>query len=220
MNIYPIQVMKDDNGTLFITCPALPEVTTFAEDMSEVSKRAKDAIEEAIAARIADGREVPAPTVKFAMKQLRDRVVQMRTQVSMKIALYRELADAHITRAELSRRLDWKREQVDRLFRLNHATRLDQYDAAFHALGRDITIVVSPERKAVGTAEAENRCEPQEIGDPKGENRRCITDPSEKSAQPRNLPAQSWETVFRRSWGLLVARLEACTHRVHWRFAW
>ena len=149
MNIYPIQVMKDDNGTLFITCPALPEVTTFAEDVSEVSKRAKDAIEEAIAARIADGREVPAPTVKFAMKQLRDRVVQMRTQVSMKIALYRELADAHITRAELSRRLDWKREQVDRLFRLNHATRLDQYDAAFHALGRDITIVVSPERKVM-----------------------------------------------------------------------
>jgi addiction module HigA family antidote len=31
------------------------------------------------------------------------------------------------------RRLNWKRESVDRLFRLNHATRLEQFDAAFRA---------------------------------------------------------------------------------------
>ena len=36
MSLYPIQIEKDDNGTLLITCPALPEVTTFAEDESEV----------------------------------------------------------------------------------------------------------------------------------------------------------------------------------------
>ena len=58
---YPIKLEADDNGTLLVTCPALPEVTTFGEDEADAIKHARDAIEEAIAARMADGREVPAP---------------------------------------------------------------------------------------------------------------------------------------------------------------
>ena len=40
------------------------------------------------------------------------------------------------------RRLNWKRESVDRLFRLNHATRLEQFDAAFRALGRQVELAI------------------------------------------------------------------------------
>ena len=32
---YPIKLEPDDNGTLLVTCPALPEVTTFGEDEAE-----------------------------------------------------------------------------------------------------------------------------------------------------------------------------------------
>jgi antitoxin HicB len=153
MSLYPIELTKDDNGTLLITCPALPEVTTFADDPSEVDRRAKDAIEEAIAARIADGREVPAPTQVTTRAMRREEIyktfVELEMQTFLKVSLYRELADAHITRAELSRKLDWKREQVDRLFRLNHATRLDQYDAAFKALNREVRITVAPTKSKV-----------------------------------------------------------------------
>jgi hypothetical protein len=38
------------------------------------------------------------------------------------------------------RRLNWKRESVDRLFRLNHTTRLEQFDVAFSAPGRQVEI--------------------------------------------------------------------------------
>ena len=61
---------------------------------------------------------------------------------SLKVELYRLLMRENITRAELTRRLSWKRESVDRLFRLNHATRLEQFDAAFRALGRQVEIFV------------------------------------------------------------------------------
>ena len=57
---YPIKLEPDGNGTLLVTCPALPEVTTFGEDEAQAIERARDAIE-AIAARMADGREVPEP---------------------------------------------------------------------------------------------------------------------------------------------------------------
>jgi antitoxin HicB len=58
---YPIKLEPDDNGTLLVTCPALPEVTTFGEDEADAIEHARDAIEEAIAARMADGRDVPEP---------------------------------------------------------------------------------------------------------------------------------------------------------------
>jgi antitoxin HicB len=41
------------------------------------------------------------------------------------------------------RRLKWNRESVDRLFRLDHALRLDQLDAAFHVLGRKIDVSIA-----------------------------------------------------------------------------
>jgi antitoxin HicB len=61
---------------------------------------------------------------------------------ALKVSLYWALGEAGITRAELMRRLSWKRESVDRLFRLDHASRLDQIEAAFRALGRRIDVLI------------------------------------------------------------------------------
>jgi len=133
---YRIILSPDDNGTFLVTCPDLPEVTTFGEDEADALVHARDAIEEALAARIADGREIPKPRARGKS------IVPLPTQTALKISLYRTLRDQNITRAELSRRLHWRREQVDRLFRLGHATRLDQFDAAFRALGRDVRVSV------------------------------------------------------------------------------
>ena len=56
---YTVNLTADDNGTLLVTCPALPEVSTFGHSREEALRRATAAIEEAIAARIADGQPVP-----------------------------------------------------------------------------------------------------------------------------------------------------------------
>jgi antitoxin HicB len=81
-----------------VTCPALPEVSTFGEDEAEAVHHARDAIEEAIAARMADGREVPEPRGK------RGVLVALPMQTSLKVELYRLLKRENITRAELMRR--------------------------------------------------------------------------------------------------------------------
>ena len=62
MLTYQIKVTPDDNGTLLVTCPALPELTTFADNSAGTHARAVEAIEEALAARLAEGRELPMPT--------------------------------------------------------------------------------------------------------------------------------------------------------------
>ena len=58
---YRIELKPDDNGTVLVTCADLPEVTTFAASEAEAPLRAKDAIEEALASRIADLEPIPRP---------------------------------------------------------------------------------------------------------------------------------------------------------------
>jgi antitoxin HicB len=133
---YRVKLEKDDNGTLLVTCRALPEVTTFGDDQADALVHARGAIEEALAARISDGQDIPNTDVKGP------HLVRLPALPSLKVELYRQLRDAGVTRAELMRRLHWNRESVDRLFRLDHNSRIDQIETAFAALGRKLDIEV------------------------------------------------------------------------------
>jgi antitoxin HicB len=72
----------------------------------------------------------------------RGRAVALPLMAALKVSLYRSLREAGLTRAELMRRLGWNLESVDRLFRLDHASRLDQLEAAFKALGRSVDVSI------------------------------------------------------------------------------
>jgi len=132
MSAYNIELTPDDNGTFLVTCPAFPEVTTFGEDEGQAIDYAQKAVEEAIAARIAEGKDIPLPSSHVTKER---QFVLLTAQTTFKLSLYQHLKRDGVTRAELARRLGWHREQVDRLFRLDHASRLDQIEAAFWALG-------------------------------------------------------------------------------------
>jgi antitoxin HicB len=71
-----------------------------------------------------------------------DATVKLAPLTSLKALLYLRMRNADITRAELARRLGWNRESVDRLFRLDHRSRLEQLDAAFHVLGAEMVVDV------------------------------------------------------------------------------
>jgi antitoxin HicB len=131
---YSVKLTPDD-GTFLVTCPALPEVTTFGEDKDDALRHAAEAIEEALAARIAEGADIPHPSGKGTP-------VRIPAQSAIKVELYRHLRKDGITRAELQRRLGWNRESVDRLFRLDHNSRLEQLEAAFHALHRELDVQI------------------------------------------------------------------------------
>lgn len=62
MTRYPVILVEDDNDTLLVTSPDFPELTTFGEDREDALAHAVDAFEEAIAARIHDGEEIPPPS--------------------------------------------------------------------------------------------------------------------------------------------------------------
>ena len=61
-----------------------------------------------------------------------------------KAELYRLFLATGVCKAELARRMGIPKANVDRLFDLRHGSRLDQVEAAFHALGKEIRIEVRP----------------------------------------------------------------------------
>ena len=135
---YPIEVTPDDNGTLIVTCPDLPLVLSFGDDVEDAMRHAVDAIETALAAMIDDHEDIPMPTSRDGA------AVRLPVQTELKVRLYLALRDARMSRADLQHRLGWKRESIDRLFRLDHNSRLSQLDAAFQAIGQDIDVSVRP----------------------------------------------------------------------------
>jgi antitoxin HicB len=61
MIAYKVKLEPDDNGTLLVTCPDLPPMTTFGEDRANALAHAVDAIEAMIASYMAHGEDVPRP---------------------------------------------------------------------------------------------------------------------------------------------------------------
>ena len=141
MIAYLIKTEPDDNGTLLVTCPAFPEVTTFADpDPKQVTHHALAAIQEAIAARISDND--PLPPSATVRERGRHLYVKLPLLIELKADLYKTMRETGTSRAELARRLNRHREQIDRLFRLDHASRVDQIEEAFQALHRNVDVRV------------------------------------------------------------------------------
>jgi antitoxin HicB len=141
--LYPLHFEHDDNGTLLVTCPVLPEVTTFGEGKPDAWAHGREAVEEALGARIARWQDIPVPgrdELEPALK--RGEAVALSLLANLKVQLFLACQQAGVSRADLVRALGWHREQVDRLFRFDHSTRPDQFDAAFAAIGKAISIEV------------------------------------------------------------------------------
>lgn len=138
MLAYPVILTPDTNDTLLVTCPDLPEVTTFGEDEAAALAYAVDAIETIIAARIDDREDIPPASAPAEGQHL----VRLPALTAAKVLLYQEMRAQGVRKAELARRLHWHMPQVDRLLDLNHASRLDQLEAALATLGKRLEVAV------------------------------------------------------------------------------
>ncbi len=149
MSGYVFELTPDDNGTLLVTSAAFPELATFGEDDDGAIRAAMMALEEAIAARMARGEDIPSPQAVTELPP-EERLVMAPAslQTAFKVYLYNAMREQKVTRAEMARRLRWHRNQVDRLFMLDHATRLDQFEAAFGVLSLQPHVVIEPRNAA------------------------------------------------------------------------
>ena len=136
---YRVHLEKDSNGTILVTAPDFPELTTYGEDREDALSRAVGAFEEAIEARISAREPVPEPSKGKAS----DPRGTLPAQAAVKVLLYQQMHKAGVRKSDLARRMDLHRQEIDRLLDLNHATSLARIEKAFATLGKTLDIAVS-----------------------------------------------------------------------------
>ena len=134
---YPVVLTPDEN-TVLVTFPDVPEAITFGTNSDEVLLQAVDALETALSFYVDARKPLPLP----CKARRGQRTVRPSALECAKLGVYRAMTEQGIKKAELARRLGWHMPQVDRLFDLRHASRLDQIEAAARALGRHIEVSV------------------------------------------------------------------------------
>ncbi len=135
---YPV-ILTPDDGTILVTFPDVPEAITFGADTDEALMYAIDALESALSFYVDDRKPLPIPSKpKRGQKTVRPSALECA-----KLGVYQAMMEQGIRKSELARRLGWHMPQVDRLFDLKHASRLDQIEAAARALGRQVEVSVT-----------------------------------------------------------------------------
>src|SRR5262245_6847723 len=98
---WPATLAPDDEGRVQVRFPDFPEALTDAADEWEALAEAADCLAEAVAARIADGEDIPAPA------PLRRGMLSFHLSpvLAYKAALYSAMRRDGISKSELARRL-------------------------------------------------------------------------------------------------------------------
>jgi antitoxin HicB len=135
---YPVILTPAEESGFIVTFPDVPEAITQGEDEEEALLYAVDALETALSLYIDKRLALPMPSDPQGRQTVRPSALE-----SAKLGLYQAMTEQGIRKAELARRLGWHLPQVDRLFDLSHASRLDQIEAAARALGRTIEVRVA-----------------------------------------------------------------------------
>lgn len=138
MLTYPITLTRDTNDTFLVQFPDVPEAMTVAEDETEALVYGLEALEAAIEIYFNEKRIVPSPS-KVKRGQLS---VTLPALVTAKVLLANEMVSQGVRKSELARRLKVHMPQVDRLVDLHHSSKLENIEAAFHSLGKNLDVRV------------------------------------------------------------------------------
>lgn len=119
-----------------MTFPDIPEALTQGDTREEALSAALDALVTAFEFYFEDNEQIPLPSGVNAG----DDFVEVPLSVTSKVLLLNAFLDSKLTQQELAKRIGKPRQEITRLFDLNHATKIDAVQSAAKALGRELTL--------------------------------------------------------------------------------
>jgi antitoxin HicB len=141
MLLYPATIKRDgDSFTLIF--PDVPGAHTNGDSREDALAHAPDALHAAISMLMEKNLDIPAPS---AVRRKGVVLVGLPSVISdAKTGLYLALRASGLRKAELARRMGIHKQQVDRLLDIDHASRIEQLEAAFAALQMRLTVDIQP----------------------------------------------------------------------------
>lgn len=134
---YPVTLTLD-GVTILVSFVDVPEAITFGTDEEDALRQAVDALETGLSFYVDARKPLPRPSLPGAGQ----KTVRPSALECAKLGLYQAMTEQGIKKAELARRLGWHAQQVDRLFDLEHASKLSQIEAAANVIGKRVSVLV------------------------------------------------------------------------------
>ena len=136
--VFPAKFLPEPGGQFSIQFVDLPEAITSGDSRQDGIVQAVDCLEEAIAARIADGREIPVPSAPRRGQVM----ISLPADMAAKAALYQAIRDTGISSQALARQLRIDQRQIQRMLDPRHQTTMPRISKALAALGHKLVISV------------------------------------------------------------------------------
>ena len=136
---YGAKLTSDEiDGGWVVTFRDVPEAITQGDDKRSALREAGDCLEEAIAARIDDKKEIPLPS------SLRDDeyLVCLPIQTALKASVYLAMRESSLSQVQLAKMLEVDEKEVRRILDPHHSTKLPTLERVLNALGRQISLTV------------------------------------------------------------------------------
>ena len=134
---YPASFTKEDNG-ITVTFRDIPEAITQGDNEADAVYMAKDVLLESMSVYFDEKRPVPPPS----RAKRGERLIPLPASISAKVLLLNEMLAQDVIAAELARRMDTTRQEVNRLIDLTHTTKIDRIEDAMAALGKELELSV------------------------------------------------------------------------------
>jgi antitoxin HicB len=136
---YPALLQPAEEGGFIVTFPDFDWGVTQGDTEPEALEMAVDALRTMIREHIRTGEEIPRPSKPRGRNY---RTIRLHALETAKAELYSAFRASGLRKLDLARRLGIPKTTVDRLFDLDHHTRLPQMEAAFAALGKRLSVEV------------------------------------------------------------------------------
>jgi antitoxin HicB len=137
--VYPSKFERGDkSGVFVVTFRDVPEAITQGNGEKDALWQAADCLEEAIAGRIADGRDIP----KASRAARGERLIPLPAPMAAKAALYLAMTEASMSNVQLARKLGCDEREVRRMLDPRHPTKLPRIKEALEVLGKRLVVSV------------------------------------------------------------------------------
>ena len=124
-------------GGFVVTFPDFGYGATQGDDLAEAMEMAVDLLRCTISDFMEADKDIPKPSHRRGKHY---RMVSLPALHSAKIELYRAFRSSGLRKADLARKTGIAEANINRLFDLDHNSRLDQLEIAFRALGKTLIV--------------------------------------------------------------------------------
>lgn len=132
---YPVKLDTQEEGTIFVSFPDVPEALTEGTTEREALAEAEDCLIAALGGYVNERRSIPCPSPARGCP-----VVILPALVAAKLALYQAMHEQGVSNVALAGQLGIMEGTVRRLLDLDHRSHIGQIEAALKTFGKRLVI--------------------------------------------------------------------------------